>query len=290
VLFGVTALSSPALHKCFCVGGKANRRSKMNKNKNLKSQLDRFFENYTIKRMTGGATNSELFTITAGNLNNFVLKRQVSNKQNISLKDDYQNYLWLEGKVPVPKIIFYEQIEDFEYLCLSKLQGETLEYYFDKIEATKIIKLYASSLKILHSLKIDKEALVQHLDTKILKAKFNLENDLVDFSELQPENQTSNPNELFAKLVSKKPSNFELVFTHGDYCFDNIIFDNNTLSGFIDIGNGGVADKYQDIALAIRNIKDNFSLEMVDMFYEEYGLDNPDKAKIEFYTLLDEFF
>ena len=258
--------------------------------KDIKNQLDKYFGNYTTKQISGGSTKAELFRVTTDKSESFILKKQVYSNHNVNLKDDYQNYLWLEGKIPVPKIIFYEQLGDFEFLCLTELQGKTLEYYFGKIETAKIIKQYAKSLKRLHSLEIDNNALTQQLDLKLRKAKFNLDNDLLQLSELQPENKNYSPNELFAKLISLKPSDYELVFTHGDYCFDNIIFDNDNLSGFIDIGNEGIADKYQDIALAVRNIHDNFSPEMVDIFYKVYGLYKPNKNKIEFYILLDEFF
>lgn len=262
----------------------------MNISKDIKQLLDKYFENYTVKQISGGSTKAELFSITTGRSNHYILKKQYFRYPNAFLKNDYQNYLWLEEKVPVPKIIFYEKTSDFEFLCLTELQGKTLEYYLDKFESEKIIKLYANALKMLHSLKIDNKALVQQLDLKISKAKYNLENNLVDFTELQPENQIYNLNELFDKLLNLKPTNDELVFTHGDYCFDNLIFDNDNLCGFIDIGSGGIADKYQDIALAVRNIKDDLGPEMVDIFYKQYGLDNPNKDKIEFYTLLDEFF
>jgi aminoglycoside phosphotransferase len=262
----------------------------MNISNDLRNLLDHYFGNYIINPISGGSTKAALLRITINSSNHFILKQQVYNKHNVTLKNDYQNYLWLEGKIPVPKIIFYERLGNFEFLCLTELQGKTLEYYFDKIEAEKIIKQYAQSLKILHSLEIDKTALVQDLDLKILKAKFNLEHGLVPFSELQPENQAYSPNELFEKLLSVKPPDYELVFTHGDYCFDNLLFENDHLSGFIDMGNGGIADKYQDIALAVRNIYDNFSPEMVDLFYSAYGLDQPNQNKLTFYRLLDEFF
>jgi aminoglycoside phosphotransferase len=262
----------------------------MDINKEVKNHLDKYFGNYTTTQISGGSTNAELFRITTDESKSFILKKQTYNNHNINLKYDYLNYLWLDGKIPVPKIIFYEQLSDFEFLCLTELQGRPLEYYFDKIEAEEIIKLYAISLKKLHSLKIDKTALVQNLDSKISKAKYNLNNGLIDYADLQSENQTYSPIELFAKLLSIKPSSYELVFTHGDYCFDNLIFDKHSLSGIIDIGNGGIADKYQDIALAVRNIRDNFRPEMVDIFYKVYGLDKPNKNKIDFYILLDEFF
>ena len=283
--------SNPPTSQSPIVGGKAIGHNKMNNSKNLKNLLDKYFENYFVEQVEGGSTMAELFRITTvKDTKSFIFKKQVYQNENTNLKDDYQNYLWLEGKVPVPKVIFYEQSGDFEFLCLTELQGRTLEYYFDKIDDKEIITNYAKSLKWLHSLRIDKSAMTQSIDLKIQRAKFNLDSGLVDISQLQPENQICSPNELFAKLLSIKPTSNELVFTHGDYCFDNIIFDDNNLSGFIDIGNGGIADKYQDIALAVRSIQNDFRPDMIDIFYKVYGLDKPNNSKIEFYTLLDEFF
>ncbi len=252
---------------------------------NLKTLLDRYFENYSVSKISGGATDADLYKIKTSKDEAYILKKQLS-----SLENDYLNYKWLEGKVPVPEIVFYEKLEECELLCMSELQGKTLEDYFDKQGERENVIKYANSLKRLHSLKIDNCALAQSLDARLSKAKYNLENGLINIAELQPENQNYNLDELFAKLLSIKPSSHELVFTHGDYCFDNIIYDNDNLSGFIDLGNGGVADKYQDIALAIRSIKDDFNSELVNLFYEEYGLIEVNKDKLEFYTLLDEFF
>lgn len=251
----------------------------------LKMLLDRYFEDYFVSKISGGSTDADLYKIKTSENETYILKKQFS-----SLEHDYLNYRWLEGKLPVPKIAFYEHVEKCELLCLSELQGETLEDQLDKKGANEIITQYANPLKWLHSLKIDNRAVIQNLDTKISRAKYNLENGLVDISELQSENQPFEPNELFAKLLTLKPSSHELVFTHGDYCFDNVIYNNDNLSGFIDLGNGGVADKYQDIALAVRSIKDNFDSELVNLFYKEYGLYEVNKEKVEFYTLLDEFF
>ena len=96
--------------------------------------------------------------------------------------------------------------------------------------------------------------------------------------------------ELYSKLLATKPNVNELVFTHGDFCFDNLIFDKKSLTGIIDIGRGGIADKYHDLAIAIRSVREYFSEEMVSLFLRLYGLDKLNVQKIEFYTLLDEFF
>ncbi len=247
--------------------------------------LDCYFENYSVAPITGGATDADLFQITIGENQNYILKKQPS-----SLESDYLNYKWLEGKIAVPEVVFYCQFNQNEWLCMSALQGHTLDYYIGQIEEKEIVRRYATALKSLHSLNIDRCALIQDLDKKVARARYNMENGLVDISELQPDNQSCNMNELFEKLISIQPTDFELVFTHGDYCFDNIIYNKDQFSGFIDIGNGGVADKYQDIALAVRSIHDNFCSELADVFYKEYGLSKIDNSKLEFYALLDEFF
>jgi aminoglycoside 3'-phosphotransferase-2 len=56
------------------------------------------------------------------------------------------------------------------------------------------------------------------------------------------------------------------------------------------LGNSGIADQYQDIALMVRSLTSNFGKEWVEVFLEAYGLENTDWDKIKFYQLLDEFF
>ena len=52
----------------------------------------------------------------------------------------------------------------------------------------------------------------------------------------------------------------ELVFTHGDYCLPNSFIKDNKTVGFIDLGNAGIADKWQDLALCIRSLEHNFCM------------------------------
>ncbi|MGV8138524.1 MAG: APH(3') family aminoglycoside O-phosphotransferase [Mangrovibacterium sp.] len=256
----------------------------------LKHILDQYFRNYEVWPIPGGATSACLYKIITKNKGAYILKIQPANSAFYSLHSEKQNYEWLLNKVPVPAVGFFYTTGSKELLCVSELSGKTLKAYIGELNDEEIVTRYARALKLLHSLPIDSAAKVRSLDIKIRKARFNLDNSLIDMDDLQPENRGSTASELFDRLLELKPPDHELVFTHGDYSLDNIIFNADRLSGFIDIGGGGLADKYQDIAIAIRNIQDHFDNDLVYLFCREYGMPGLDEGKMKFYILLDEFF
>ncbi|MBQ4409708.1 MAG: aminoglycoside 3'-phosphotransferase [Firmicutes bacterium] len=64
------------------------------------------------------------------------------------------------------------------------------------------------------------------------------------------------------------------VLLHGDYCLPNIILDDWKLSGYIDLGSGGIGDRHIDVAWGIWTL--NFNLgttEYMDRFLDAYGRD-----------------
>ncbi len=73
--------------------------------------------------------------------------------------------------------------------------------------------------------------------------------------------------------------------------------ENGDISGFIDMGNCGIADKWEDIAMLYRSLRHNFDGTYgkvypgldPDSFFEELGIE-PDREKIDYYILLDELF
>jgi kanamycin kinase len=83
------------------------------------------------------------------------------------------------------------------------------------------------------------------------------------------------------------PAAEDLVVTHGDYCVPNIVFDGDRLSGFLDVGELGVADRWRDLAVATWSIEWHIGHGWEDLFLSVYGA-NPDPARTRFFRLLYE--
>lgn len=56
---------------------------------------------------------------------------------------------WLEGRIPVPRVICYEQDNEYQYLLMSKLTGKMScdEYYMERPQ--ELLTLLAEAMKML---------------------------------------------------------------------------------------------------------------------------------------------
>ena len=207
---------------------------------------------------------------------------------------------WLRGKLPVPEILAEEIRDGVRWLLMSRMAGKMScdETYMNDPE--RLTKLLAQALKMLWAVDIAGCPVDQRLVQKLRQAEYCVENGLVDMDNVNPETFGEggfrDPRDLLEWLKSHKPEE-DPVLSHGDFCLPNIFLEGDTLSGFIDLGRCGIADKYQDIALCWRSLRDNFSgvygksypgFDPMQLF-RELGMD-PDWEKIRYYILLDELF
>lgn len=208
---------------------------------------------------------------------------------------------WLEGKILVPKVICYEEKNEYCYLLMSRIKGKMScdEYFLEN--PNELLKLLADALKMLWKIDVSTCPRVRDLQTEINEARYRVENNLVDLEDVEPdtfgENGFKNPNELLKWLEENTPE-YEPVFSHGDFCLPNILIENNEISGFIDLGDAGIGDKWRDIALCYRSLKHNFDGTYGGKVYPNFDPDllftyleiEPNYKKIKYYLLLDELF
>ncbi len=88
-------------------------------------------------------------------------------------------------------------------------------------------------------------------------------------------------------LVNKDKE--ELCFSHGDTSLPNIFANDYKFSGFIDVGECGIADKWFDIAIAVKTLERNYGEKAVDLFFKQLEI-KKDQIKINYYLLLMELY
>jgi kanamycin kinase/aminoglycoside 3'-phosphotransferase-3 len=204
---------------------------------------------------------------------------------------------WLGGKLPVPKVIYWKKENGHTYLLMTEAKGYmTCDAPAGVVmPAEKTGGLYADGILMLQGIDISDCPVDMTLDVKLKIAKFHVDNGMVDMDDWDGDNDFESPQALYEWLESNRPRE-ELVFSHGDYCMPNVFIDGAKVTGFIDIDRGGIADKYQDIALCVRSLRYNLG-DITDeqkegyikKVFERLGIE-PDWAKIKYYTLLDELF
>lgn len=208
---------------------------------------------------------------------------------------------WLENKLPVPKCLYHTIKNDADYLLMTRINGKMACDEEFMSDVRMLVKILADGIKQMWQVNISDCPINQNLNNKLECAKDRIESKTVNINEWEPSIVGSyrfeTPMQLYDWLIKNQPTE-ELVFSHGDYCLPNVFIDNNKLSGFIDLGHAGIADKWQDIALCYRSLKHNFngkfSNRIIDDFdhcilFEALGIE-PDWEKINYYILLDELF
>lgn len=209
---------------------------------------------------------------------------------------------FLHEKFPVPDIYAFDESNGQSCILMSKCPGK-MACDPSYMENTGIqIKMLANTLKQLWKIDISNCPVDNRISIKLKQAEYNVKHGLVNIENVDPstfgENGFKDPSHLLQWLYENMPKE-EPVFSHGDFCLPNIFGDGEKPTGVIDLGRGGIADKWCDIALCYRSLADNYSGKYaknggsknngIDCFFKELGFD-PDFEKIRYYILLDELF
>lgn len=203
---------------------------------------------------------------------------------------EYEITSWLKGKLPVPDVLYYGQTEEYDYLLLTELPGAIScdERFKDNVR--DVVRILAEGMRMIHSVDITDCPFDQTLDQKLNQAQYRVFHGQVDEANFEPEWIHRSAQDIFDELIAKRPNTEDVVFAHGDYCLPNVIINGSNLSGFIDLGSAGIADRYQDLSLACRSLTHNWGAEWVPHLLTEYGLPDIDEQKLEYYKLMDELF
>ena len=207
---------------------------------------------------------------------------------------------YLEGRLPAPRVVDFQRDGEKEYLLMTRVQGKMACDVSFLEQPELLLRLLAQAIQMLWQVDAAACPRSRSLDGELNHARYSLEHGLVDFSRCEPDTfgpgGFESPEKLLSFLENNKPP-LEPVFSHGDCCLPNIFFSGGQVSGFIDLGDAGTADKWRDLALCFRSLKHNTDGtygHVIPGFRPERLFDfldiRPDWDKLRYYILLDEFF
>lgn len=192
---------------------------------------------------------------------------------------------WLSEKLNVPKVIEAGEQGDDEFLVMSEIKGKHIDDYIKEPEC--YVTYLAEAIHLLQKIDISECPFSSNADMRLEELDFLLKNNLADIDTNHWEKTTefSSPTELYEWLCDNKPIE-EYVFTHGDIGANLFVKDGEIF--FYDLARMGIADRWVDIAFAVRDIRKECP-DYERLFFDILGV-KPNYEKINYYILLDEMF
>jgi aminoglycoside phosphotransferase len=202
---------------------------------------------------------------------------------------------WLGGQgFPVPEVVDVGADDNTMWLVTTAVEGRPAADWPNPAERAAVIAAVADFTRALHSLPAEGCPFSRSLSVSLRWARTAALTGKIDLNDLDEHHSGWSAQQLLDKLeATEPPPEDELVVCHGDLCLDNLLFNPATLavSGVIDVGRLGRADRWVDLAIAVRDISEERSDNgHADAFLSRYGLAGADEQRLRYYRLLDEFF
>ncbi|MEK8129478.1 aminoglycoside 3'-phosphotransferase [Paenibacillus filicis] len=184
-----------------------------------------------------------------------------------SLEREYNMTKFLHKHNFAPKAIAYESELDYDYLFTEAVSGEDGTAGLHIENPSKLASVFGEYLRMLHSLPTEGCP----YDNRTHELLHETQTKGIDLSMMKKYNYSAIDN----------------VVIHGDYCLPNIIMDNFSFKGFIDLGYGGVGDRHYDIYWGIWTLHYNLKADRYrQLFLDAYGRSDIDEDGLNYFTKL----
>ncbi|MDP3866768.1 APH(3') family aminoglycoside O-phosphotransferase [Phenylobacterium sp.] len=197
---------------------------------------------------------------------------------------------WLAGKAPVPRVLWFGQVDDDLALVTLTAPGTAVSHVGEP-EAEAALVATIRTLAALHAAPIADCPFDLRLSIKLAEAQARVEGGAVDETDFDPERLGLSAQQAWDQLTATLPVTEDPVLAHGDASLPNFVWNGGAQVTLIDLGRFGIADRYQDLSLFLRSARRNHpQVDAVHLLARHYPLADLDQARLDFYRFLDEFF
>ncbi|MGK5071665.1 APH(3') family aminoglycoside O-phosphotransferase [Janthinobacterium sp. ZB1P44] len=209
------------------------------------------------------------------------------------LADELARLRWLAPYLPVPAVLQFAQAADPQqaWLLTAALPGKMAH---ELLEANPeigpaVADALAAFLRQLHALPVAGCPFDAGHAVRLAQARRRIDAGLVDADDFDARRQGWTAEQVWLALQRCQPLTPDLVVTHGDFSLENVLMQDGAVSGCIDVGRAGVADRYQDLTIVWRALGE-LDAALQQRFVDQYGIVDIDQGKLQFHVLLDELF
>ena len=203
-----------------------------------------------------------------------------------TLEAEAERMRWARPFLPVPTVVSIKRIGATSILLTEALPGRDATDPCWHGDLPALVRALGRGLRSFHDaveparcpFRFDLERALDHVRRRVAEGD-------IDPAGFHEEHRDLSPSSALARLEASRSWPEDLVVCHGDYCPPNVLLDAGLVTGYLDLGELGVADRWSDIAVGGWSTDWNFGAELEPLFYESYGVD-PDRDRIRFYRLL----
>jgi kanamycin kinase len=203
-----------------------------------------------------------------------------------SLKGEAERMVWAAAYLPVPVVVALEQMGSSTILITQGLPGRDATDPMWSNDRPGLVRAIGRGLAAFHGaieeewcpFRFDLGRALDHVHERAAQGDIHPD-------QFHEDHQHLTVAAALSQLEDTAPDIEHLVVCHGDYCPPNMLLTDGVVTGYVDLGELGVADRWWDIAVGAWSLGWNFGSEYEPLFYEGYGVD-PDPDRITFYRLL----
>jgi kanamycin kinase len=202
-----------------------------------------------------------------------------------TLAAEAERMIWAVAYLPVPRVVSLEELGRTTVLLTEGLAGRDATDPSWRDDLPALVHALGGGLRRFHEavdeewcpFRFDLDRALDHVARRVEAGAIagNFHDIHAGFT----------PETALAGLRASRPDDEDLVVCHGDYCAPNVMLEDGRVTGYVDLGELGVADRWWDVAVGAWSAGWNFGEEHEARFYEGYGIE-PDPERIRFYRLL----
>jgi kanamycin kinase len=204
----------------------------------------------------------------------------------VTLRGEAARLRWARRNgLPVPAVVVVGAAGPAEWLLTEALPGRTAIDPGLTADPAALVRMLADGLRRFHQAPAGDCPFPFGIDVALAQVARRVRAGLITAEDMHPEHAHLSPAVALAELERLRPDGEDLVVCHGDYCLPNVLISAGQATGFVDLGELGLADRWWDLAVGSWSATWNLGPGWEDEFLAGYGVARDDR-RMAFYRLL----